>query len=294
MQRKRLSAFTLLEMLISLSILSIVLLLASQGILMVLRMHRTQEAVTLTQTKLRLVSEVLAQEIRGAILGGLADSPYPAGSTGLSFALIDGGVGYPVTSLTNNKVKIVARNLPNSALKKDDYIMVTNREGDAFISKVSAVHGSGQYNVSFAGCNTGVSYTPNTLLFKVRSIGFNYNPITKTLNYKIAGMPQEPVAHDIANFKISYIYEKNDGSTIRQNSPIMISGIPQKIGKIAGEDVNLVRLRLDITAEAKDAADHVISRSYSSQIGLVDATVDGGKNVDNSQFVKVKGIKVCN
>ena len=114
------------------------------------------------------------------------------------------------------------------------------------------------------------------------------------MNYKISGSAQQPVALGIKDFKLSYIYEKNDGSTITRAAPIILAGIPQKIGKIAGEDVNLVRLGLDITAEAKDAAEHTISRSYTSQIGLVDATVDGGKNVNSSQFVKVKGIKVCN
>ena len=119
-------------------------MLASKGIITVLRMHRTQEAVTLTQTKLRLVSEVLSQEIRGAILGGLANSPYQASDTSLSFALIDGGVGYPVTALSNNKVKIVASNLDSSVLKKNDNIMVTNQDGDAFIAKVNNISGNQQ------------------------------------------------------------------------------------------------------------------------------------------------------
>ncbi len=291
---RRKKGFTLLEMLISLSILSIVLMLASKGIITVLRMHRTQEAVTLTQTKLRLVSEVLSQEIRGAILGGLANSPYPASETSLSFALIDGGVGYPVTSLSNNKVKIVASNLPNSVMQINDDIMVTNQNGDAFIAKVTGISGSGQFEISFNNCQTNVAYTSNTLLFKVKSIGFNFNPITETLNYKISNQAQQPVAHGIKDFKLSYIYEKEDGSTITQAGPIMLAGIPQKTGMIGGQAAKLVRLGLDMTAEAKDAAEHTISRSYSSQIGLVDATVGAGKNVDSSQFVKVKGIKVCN
>lgn len=291
---RKTKGFTLLEMLISLSILSIVLMLASKGIITVLRMHRTQEAVTLTQTKLRLVSEVLSQEIRGAILGGLADSPYPASETSLSFALIDGGIGYPVTSLSNSKVEIVASSLPTSVLKKNDNIMVTNQDGDAFITSVKKISGNSKFEISFDNCTTGVAYTSNSLLYKIKSIGFNYNPITETLNYRIKGLPQQPVAHGIKDFKLSYIYEKDDGTTVVQATPIISGGIPQKIGTISGQNVKLVRLGLDITAEAKDAAEHVISRSYSSQIGLVDATVGAGKNVESNQFVKVKGIKVCN
>lgn len=291
---RKIKGFTLLEMLISLSILSIVLMLASKGIITVLRMHRTQEAVTLTQTKLRLVSEVLSQEIRGAILGGLADSPYPASETSLSFALIDGGVGYPVTALSNNKVSIVASSLPPSVLKRNDSIMVTNSDGDAFIARVGNINGNGQFDISFNNCATGVAFTSNSLLYKIKSIGFNYNPITETLNYRISGSPQQPVAHGIKDFKLLYIYEKDDGSIVTQTSPIMVAGIPQKFGTIGGQSVNLVRLGLDITAEAKDAAEHTISRSYTSQIGLVDATVGAGRNVESEQFVKVKGIKVCN
>ena len=287
-------AFTLIEMLIALTILSLVLMLASQGILTVLRMHRTQEATTLTQTKIRRVSEVISQEVRGAILGGLADSPYPASSTSLSFALINGGAGYPVTAISSGSVQIVAQNLAAADLQAGDSIMVTNKDGDSFIATVNAVNGSVQHTISFNNCMTGVNYTANSLLYKVKSIGYNFDPITKTLNYKIANQAQQPVAFDISNFQISYIYGKPDGTTVALNSPLMVAGVPQKYGQIAGDDVSLLRLKLDMTAEAKDAAEHTISRSYSSQIGLVDATVGAGKNVDNSQFVKVKGIKVCN
>ena len=294
MRANKRKAFTLMEMLIALTILSLVLMLASKGIITVLRMHRTQEATTLTQTKIRRVSEVISQEVRSAILGGLADSPYPASDTSLSFALIDGGVGYPVTAISSGAVEIVAQNLAVGDLQAGDSIMVTNKDGDSFVASINAVNGTVKHTISFNNCTTGVSYTPNSLLYKVKSIGYNYNPITKTLNYKIANQAQQPVAFDISNFQISYIYLKADGTTITLNSPLLVSGVPQKYGQIAGDDVSLVRLKLDMTAEAKDAAEHTISRSYSSQIGLVDTTVGAGKNVNNSQFVKVKGIKVCN
>jgi len=294
MRANKRKAFTLMEMLIALTILSLVLMLASKGIITVLRMHRTQEATTLTQTKIRRVSEVISQEVRGAILGGLADSPYPASDTSLSFALINGGAGYPVTAISSGAVEIVAQNLAAGDLQVGDNIMVTNKNGDSFIASINAINGTVKHTISFNNCVTGVSYTPNSLLYKVKSIGYNYNPITKTLNYKIANQAQQPVAFDISNFQISYIYSKSDGTTITLNSPLLAAGIPQKYGQIAGDDVSLVRLKLDMTAEAKDAAEHTISRSYSSQIGLVDTTVGAGKNVDNSEFVKVKGIKVCN
>ncbi len=261
--------FTLIEMLIALGILSIVLMLASQGILMVLRMHRTQ-------------------------LGGLSESPYPATSTSLSFALIDGGVGYPVTAMASNAVQIVAPSLLASDLQAGDSIMVTNQDGASFIATVNSIGGNISYTINFNNCSTGVNYTANSLLYKVKPIGYNYNQITKTLNYQIANQAQQPVANDISAFKIAYVYELADGTTVNQNNPIIANGIPQKFGQIAGQDASLVRLRLDITAEGKDAAEHTISKSYSSQIGLVDTTVGAGKNVETSQFVKVNGIKVCN
>lgn len=295
MQKNRKNfGFTLIEMLIALGILSIVLMLASQGILTVLRMHRTQEALAYTQTKTRLVSEVLAQEIRGAILGGLSELPYPATGTSLSFALIDGGVGYPVTALSSNLVKIVAPSLVGSDLQAGDSIMVTNEDGAAFIATVNSVNGNISYTVGFNNCNTGVNFTSNSLLYKVKPIGYSYDPNTKILNYQIANQAQQPVAHDISDFKISYVYQQSDGTTVNQNNPIIVNGVPQKFGQIAGLDASLVRLRLDITAEGKDASNHTISRSYSSQIGLVDTTVGSGKNIDTNQFVQVNGIRVCN
>src|SRR5690606_5790547 len=92
----RTTGMTLIETLVALFVSGIVATIATTGVVNVLRVQAVNEAATSAPAKLRRVTEVLTQELRSAVLGGVTNAPYASNNTQISFLLLDGGAGYQV------------------------------------------------------------------------------------------------------------------------------------------------------------------------------------------------------
>jgi prepilin-type N-terminal cleavage/methylation domain-containing protein len=275
-------AFTLIEILVALAIFGILIAVASGAIIQYLRVQSDQEAVTSAQAKLRRVTELLSQEMRGAVFGSIINTPYASGTESISFLLLDGGAGYPVLPLGSGSAFPAAANLQISSSAPDtnalgiadgDQLLMINANGDARLFTATNVAQNGGFEwriVHSGGCSNGITYTPGTFLFKVRTFGVRYDSASDTL-FANEGAGEQTLAWNITDFKIDYVY--SDGTTTEINR----SGYPTKtLGAFTLQ-------RLQIVAGTKELSrGKPIERTYSTQIEL-----------PNNNQVSIGGLTVC-
>ena len=278
---KKTSGFTMIELLIALGILATVIAIVSTSISATLNAHRTSEDITSSQAKLRRITEVFSQELREAVLGGISNQPYASAANSISFSLLDGGAGYPVLphdSGNNNSfknaanVKIIAPVADADELELEGgQALMVNASGDAIIFDVNNTQKVGgatsvEVNVVHPGCANTIDYTANTLLFKVRTVGYEYNADSNTLYSKEGNGAQRPMAFNLGNFQIEYIYMKSDSTPIVRSTPLVDeNNAPIREGVVNGDSVILKRLQLVLGTEKGNG---FAERTYTSQVDL--------------------------
>lgn len=278
--------FSLIEVLVALAVFSIIATLAGAGIIQALRLQNTNEAATNLQAKLRRVTEVVAQDLRSSMFGGLANEPYAAGTTSLSFVLAEGPQGYQVlptggNSFPNrNNVDVFApvTQALDVGLEGRRALMV-NGAGEAIVFTVTNVvatsgASSGNWNVVHAGCNNTIAYVDPVRLFGVQSAGFSFDAASGELRRQAIGGAERVLAFGLSEVAIEYVYAANDGSTLVRAEPFVAGGIPLRIAQVAGVGYRLQSLRVTVAAE-EAVAGRTLERRYVSQIQLPDGgTVD--------------------
>ena len=110
----KIKGFTLIEMLISMAIFAVVAFLTMMVVTNALRYNAQQQATVAAQSKLRRVTEVIGQEVRSSVFGGVAHAPYNSNNTQLSIYLLDQGAGYtvvtePIAHVDHAVMHLVAR-----------------------------------------------------------------------------------------------------------------------------------------------------------------------------------------
>lgn len=280
---------TLVELLLALLILGILLTLAYGGMVQFMQARSDLDAGVSAQAKLRRIVEVFTQDLRSAVFGGLAPTPYPTGRQSISFALIDGGAGYPVLphDSGNNasfktaaevKIVVLATSASQIGIAAGDHVLMVNANGDGVILPVAQVNPVGGqpnwWNVVHAGCGNTIDYTPNTLLFRVRTLGFKYDPQTKELVYREGASSEIPVAFDLAGFRIGYVYEGaswdvlTDPPGYTYDQP---TGAPPYQVEVSGTTYTLKRLALTLSASFPSRGRNM-DRTYTSLVDLASNT----------------------
>ncbi|MGQ9735672.1 MAG: PulJ/GspJ family protein [Thermaceae bacterium] len=230
--------FTLLEVVAALFLLGILMGAAYSAIVSFTRDRAQLDARASAQAKLRRIVEVLTQDLRSMAFGGLASDPYPTGERSISFALLEGGAGYPVVDYALGKSfeeaeKVGILVVPDGIygvdiwgrldIKIGDTALLVNSSGQAVLLPVIGL-GSPDWRrvyVDHPGCGNTISYTPNTLLFRVRRLGLRYEPKDQTLFYalprKVYATPnirEVPMAFNIKAFKLDYVYVAPGGRVL--------------------------------------------------------------------------------
>jgi prepilin-type N-terminal cleavage/methylation domain-containing protein len=276
-------AFTLIEILIALAIFGILIAIASGAIVQYLRVQSDQEAVTSAQARLRRVTELVSQEMRSAVFGSILPnngSNYDADTDSISFLLLDGGAGYPVLGTAATFSTAASLNISSSAIDNaalgiatgDELLMLNPGSGALLFRAGAMVKNVADWSITHVGtCKNTIPYTPNTLLFKVRTFAVRHDLASKTLFAREGGVEQT-LAWNITNFRIDYVYQNVAGST--EINPV---SFPTK--KIGG--LTLQRLQI-VAGTGELSRGKTIERTYSSQIELAD-----------NNTVNIGGLTVC-
>lgn len=287
MMPRRRQGFTIIEILIALAIFGILIAIASGAIVQYLRIQSDQEAVTSAQARLRRVTELISQEMRGAVFGSIiaddVDNNYDSDADSISFLLLDGGAGYPVLphdSGNNNSFKPAA-NLEISSSSPDtaslgiatgDELLMVNANGEAllFVAGNVTKNGSADWRIVHPSCSNSIDYTPNTLLFKVRTFAVRHDLASKTLFARENGLEQA-LAWNISEFKIDYVYE--NAGAVSTETDYTARALPS--------GATLQRLQIVASTEELSRGKE-IERTYSSQIEIAD-----------SNQINIGGLTVC-
>lgn len=264
------AGFTLVEILVALLIFSIVAALAGSGIVSSLRMQQLNEANTGLQGKLRRITEVISQDLRSTVLGGLTSSPYPPTSNAISFVLADGGQGFQVlqTNYTNGQKGIYSNAAPTVLNRR---ALVVNGSGEGTVQTVTGVSGpsGGAYALTHPNCST-VAFGEPMRLFVVESVGYAFDSVSGTLTRATFGSPivYEPVAFGLSAFRIEYAYAAPDGTLELRTTPYFNGTVPLRVQNISGVEYTLQSIQVTIAAQETVAGGQIVERSYVSQIAM--------------------------
>jgi len=290
--KRRTSGITLIELLIAMAILGLLMALAYGAVMQGLTVQSSQEAATASQARLRRITEVFTQELRSALLGAVSNEPFTAGSSAVSFTLLDGGAGYQVGSVDafGSSLDIVAPVTTAGQLGLlGRQAMAVDAGGQAVIFQVSSISASGtnwKVTASRSGCFSGMSTSQgdnrNMLLFAVRTLGVNFDAGEQTLYQQEGSGSVTPLAFDLSDFRIEYVYRNSStGELHTLGAPLQDGGLPAKFATIGGSPVELHRLQLYLESTTHSSRGDVV-RSYQSQVDL-----------SNNESFSIKVVESC-
>lgn len=275
--KSKTSGVTLVEMVLGLGILAIVLVITLQVFSQILRIQGDQEALISAQTRLRRVSEIIAQDVRGAVFGGIINQPRASDTSGFSVALLSADNGYPASYSTVNDtaVKIIGPPSPPAFAWSGNYaFLYSGEKGIVLPITPTPTATSGNVYTMSVGCAVTLPYVGNsattannTLLFPVKAASYWLDTSTNTLRYQELGQSAQDVAYDITAFNIDYVYQSASGTLEVNPSDYKSNNAVQLLIKRAGGDVRLVRLRITLSAREKSFGAYK-TRTYTSELSL--------------------------
>ncbi len=280
---RRTDGFSLIEVLIALAIFVVVASLAGSGIVQALRLQALNETATSLQAKLRRVNEVVGQDLRSAVFGGLTDTPVASGATGVSFTLADGGQGYEVqpsggASFPHSaNVDIFAVAADAAALGLDGAeAMMVNQVGEGIVYTVTNVTRVGpmadqRWNVVHAGCNNTIAYAPPVRLFSVASVGYRFDADAGELLRQVGAGAERVLAFGLSDVTFAYAYEAEDGTTVVRATPFDDGDGPLRVADVGGLAHVLSGIQVTVTAEEGAGGGRTVERTYVSHVRLPDA-----------------------
>ncbi len=278
------AGMTLVEILIAMAILGIVLMLTSSGIVQSLQVNRLVDDSTNTQAKLRRITEVVSQELRSAVMGGLTDFPVTPSSSSISFALISGDGGLPVTTNPNSRRTGVFTSDPGtlSELVGSPALIIDGHGRAILISEIEGVSGS---ELVHNQCPIDFDHPVNTRVYGASALGFSYNADEETL-YQLTldaqGLNSVPFAFGLTRFQIAYEYGAGAGNTRVLEQPRFVGDVPQIEFTEDGTIYRLSRLRLTLASVAEGSD---LEREYVSYVEMTGIGNDFERQRTISEFV---------
>jgi uncharacterized membrane protein YgcG len=239
---------------------------------------------------MRRVVEVLSQELRGAVLGGISDFPRTSTGSSVSFTLLTGTGGHIVTSHGGWGSEAETHFYePNPAALNELLsrpALIVNGKGQALIvSNVDGVDTSVP-SVQHTGCTMAIDWTRDTQMFSARALSFHYDASQQTLflTEVLNGVQDTlPFAFGVTQFDIDYEYERTFDRQVQEvrrlDAPHTIDGWPVAEFDEAGNTFELNRLKLTIatlTPDGEGEREYVGYVEMSGTGDFVGPTGEGG------------------
>lgn len=281
LQNRRVSGLSLVEVLIALAVFATVMALAYAAIVNGLSTHSNQEASVGAQAKLRRIVEVVSQDIRSAVFGSILDTPYSSDTNSVSFLLLTGGAGYALEEYTMGDTQISILSSSTAALTGRP-ILVVNQVGVGVLARVNHVSNMSGTRRLTLNCGVPVPHTTNTLLFEVGFLGVSYDAGRQEIDIRTSDSPDAtPLAFDIADFRVDYIYTAEGEEPIVQSTPHRVGGVQEPTMDVSGTDFNLSRLQFVVSTDAESMG-RTQRHSYSAQVDLL-----------SNQDFKIRELTTC-
>lgn len=269
---KQRKGFTTIELIIGLAILAIVMMVALQAMAQILRIQSDQEAFTSVQSKLRRIGEVISQDVRGSIFGGVINVPRTSDSSGFSVALISGGVGYQVLPYTNTAAtSLQALGSPLFGGTDRAFLYAGGQGVVLPLSSAPSVSGN-TFTLNLSGCGATLPFVGNstaagtansTLVFPVRAAAYWLDSSSQTLRYQENGQAAQDVAYNITQFEVEYLY--SDGGSYVANPSGYNDGGTVQMSLASGQVLS--GLRITLSARERSFGGYK-TRTYNSEIAL--------------------------
>jgi prepilin-type N-terminal cleavage/methylation domain-containing protein len=302
--------FSLIEMLVAMAIFAIVAFLTMMIVTQALRYNAQQQATVAAQSKLRRVVEVIGQEVRSAVFGGVASSPYASNNTQLSIYLLDQGAGYSVATETNFETLSSFRILTESQPTFKQVLLVDSQSGNADSSLARLYNvvlpasniNSNTWQLNHPSCTNGIPHNRFLQAFGVKSLGFRFDAASKQLMLSEDGI-ETAMAFGITDFKIEYVYQKQSGGAPhRRSTPFLntTTGLPDKIHTEGTPSETYILSELQVTISTEEQGKTKVTRTYTGNIPLLvssnnDFITNGVNSGPESQNrFSFSGVRLCN
>lgn len=274
--------FSLIEILMALGMLTIIMAAAYTAITQIIKMQLDQEAITSAQNKLRRSSEFIAQDLRSAVYGSISTQPYTSSQSAISVAILDNTAGFqvlPHDSGNNNSFKNAAEvkmlslsaNAADTGIAIGETVLMINGNGTGVFLPVTnfGQWGPGQsyWRITHAGCGNTIDYTPDTLIYAVRQVGYRYDSAQQIIYRRVGAAAEEPVAFNITRFGLNYIYRNSGGGDSSQPAGYAARGYPEVQFSSGGQNYTLQRIGLLMSADQQTLGRR-IERTLTGQIEL--------------------------
>ncbi|MCP2014243.1 prepilin-type N-terminal cleavage/methylation domain-containing protein [Deinococcus sp. HSC-46F16] len=262
-RRPSTEGFTLLELLLALTILGILLTLLLQSSSDTIRLQtRTEQEVSL-ESSLRRTVAILAQDFRNSAYGLVTDTPYTSTETAISMAqMVDTGV-YPVVGPTGNGFPN-ANNLqalaPSGfAWPRDTPFLLIHPARELAtvldLNASSTVGGNGQATLNHSGQPNTLCFSPGNLVQRLRLVGYTYDAGSQMIFRGVragATVVRTPLAFNVTGFQIQYV--DTEGTAYSS-----FAALPQTR--------TLSRIQLSVTMQ-RTRSGQTLTRSLSSTVEI--------------------------
>jgi prepilin-type N-terminal cleavage/methylation domain-containing protein len=301
--------FTLIEMLVSMSIFAVVAFLTMTVVTQALQYNARQQATVAAQSKLRRVIEVIGQEVRGSVFGGVSHAPYNSNNGQLSLYLLEQGSGYTVATEPSFETLSYFKILTETQPVFDEVILVdsekTNvKDPTATLFPISTIVSSGvdTWRLNHPSCINGIFHNRYLQAFGVNSVGFRLDNASKTLMLNEDGI-ETPMAFGITQFKVEYLYTKQSGGTERRSTPFLDpnTNLPAKIYKTTAPVEVYILSELQITVSTEEIGKGKVTRTYTGQVPLLISSNNdfksmngGSKTATKENIFDFEGVRLCN
>jgi prepilin-type N-terminal cleavage/methylation domain-containing protein len=302
------NGFSLIEMLVAMVIFAVVAFLTMMIVTQALRYNSQQQATVAAQSKLRRVVEVIGQEVRSAVFGGVANAPYLSNNSQLSIYLLDQGAGYTVASQANfdtlSSFRILSENQPTFK----QVLLVDSQSGtadDSLAQLFNVVLPATNVDVDIwqlnhPGCTNGIPHSRFLQAFGVKSLGLRFDAANKQLMLSEDGL-ETPMAFGITDFKVEYVYQKQSGGALhRRTTPFLntTTGLPDKIHTTVTPPETYVLSELQITISTEEQGKTKINRTYTGNVPLLVSSNDDFISANNQPDIQNRfgfsGVRLCN
>lgn len=250
--------FTLVELLLAMSLLLILLGLAFTAFTGALQQQRNVEVTVSLESSLRRTVQILTQDLRNSAYGLLTNDPYPSENASISLARLNDVAVHSVTGPStgfqaSRAVTIIAPPAFSWPLGTRFLLInpTTAQKTATALTLSTAVTTGGAVTLAHATENNTVCYSPDNLVQRVNLVGYTFNA-TQRILYRNSQGSASPLAYGVSNFTLTYIDTADVSYTRLQDVPATST---------------LARVGVQITMQATEG-NRLQSRSISSSVEI--------------------------